>query len=181
MSVRHPANDRRDAGEPAKHRRDAAGVTIAPSTDVEAIRRLGIAAGLEDTGREGERFAAAWLAHDRTGRAVGAVALERCGGLDLVDWMSVDEAARGRGVGARLLRALEDEARARGVRRLYATARAPGFFLANGYVELPDGEVSRFLVGDCVTCPQFQRGCEPRPMAKDLGPAAGDAGTPGEA
>ena len=144
MSVRHPANDRRDAGEPAKHRRDAAGVTIAPSTDVEAIRRLGIAAGLEDTGREGERFAAAWLAHDaEPGVPWARWRSRRCGGLDLVDWMSVDEGARGRGVGARLLRALEDEARARGVRRLYATARAPGFFLANGYVELPDGEVSR--------------------------------------
>lgn len=146
----------------------ASTVTIERSDDLATIRALGVAAGLEDSGRENEEILAGWLARDAAGHPVGGVALETFDGLDVVNWMSVDGALRGRGVASRLLQALEDEARALGVSRLYATARAHGLFLANGYAQVPDGPVARLLVGECLHCPQYKDGCEPEPMVKDL-------------
>jgi len=51
----------------------------------------------------------------------------------------VAEAARGTGVGARLMRAFEEEARRRGARRVFVTSftfQAPGFYERLGYREI---------------------------------------------
>jgi len=143
-------------------------VVIAPSTDMEAIRKLGIANGLDESVRDETGLAGAWEARTVDGRLVGGIALERSGGLDVVNWMSVDAEYRGRGIASRLLAALEREARARGVRRLWATARAPGFFLANGFRVVTEGLEAEYLLGDCPSCPQYLSECTPRPMVKDL-------------
>jgi N-acetylglutamate synthase-like GNAT family acetyltransferase len=171
-----------DAPRPGAARIDKQGdVTLAPTTDIRAIAAVGVAAGLEDAGRAGEQAEAGWLARDGSGCVVGAVALERWAGLDTVNWMAVDEAWRGHGVGSRLLAALEATARARGVTDLHVTARADGFFAANGYAELPDGVTARFLLGDCLTCPQYRKSCEPRPMVKQLKATEGVPKAGGEA
>jgi amino-acid N-acetyltransferase len=143
-------------------------VTIEPTDDPEAVRALGIANGLEESDHDVSGFVAAWAARDDVGEMVGAIALETAAGLDVVSVMAVNESHRGRGVGSQLLRELEAEACRRGVRRLWVTARAPGFFAASGFVPADDGREARYLLGDCSTCPQFGRGCEPRAMTKDL-------------
>jgi N-acetylglutamate synthase-like GNAT family acetyltransferase len=99
---------------------------------------------------------------------VGAIALERYGDLDTVNWMAVDAAFRGRGLATQLLQALEREARARGMRRLWATARAPGFFVANGFGPVGHGPEADLLLGDCPSCSQYGRECTPQPMVKDV-------------
>lgn len=146
----------------------AASVTIAPTDDLDAVRDLGVASGLDESEREEKGIVRAWAARTSGGALVGAIVLERSGGLDVVNWMSVDAASRGLGIASRLLAELEREARARGVRRLYATARAPGFFVANGFVPLPEGPESDYLLGDCPDCPQYGRECTPQAMCKDL-------------
>jgi GNAT superfamily N-acetyltransferase len=143
-------------------------VTIAPTDDLDAIRDLGIASGLDESEREEKGVVRAWAARTADGRLVGGIVLERSGGLDVVNWMSVDAAFRGRGIASRLLAELEREARARGVRRLHATARAPGFFVANGFVPLGEGPEREYLLGECPACPQYGRECTPRAMSKDL-------------
>jgi N-acetylglutamate synthase-like GNAT family acetyltransferase len=58
-----------------------------------------------------------WLA-ERDGRLVGVLVLEHLDDHVLVENLAVLPAAQGSGVGSRLLRQAEDEARARGVREL---------------------------------------------------------------
>ena len=152
--------------EGGSHR--ATDVVISPSTDMEAIRKLGIANGLDESVRDETGLAGAWDARTVDGRLVGGIALERSGGLDVVNWMSVEAEYRGRGIASRLLAALEREARARGVRRLWATARTPGFFLANGFHVVTEGPEAEYLLGDCPSCPQYLSECTPRPMVKEL-------------
>jgi N-acetylglutamate synthase-like GNAT family acetyltransferase len=142
-------------------------VVVGPLDDFAAMRRLGVACGLEDEGRDDEGILAAWGARDGD-RLVGCLALERFAGMDTANWLAVDEAHRRRGVAAALYAALEREARARGVRRLWVTARAPAFFLAQGFEAAPPGEESDALLGDCPDCPQFGRGCDPRALTKRL-------------
>ena len=132
------------------------------------MRRLGVACGLEDDGRDGKGAVAAWGAHDGE-RLVGAVALERRDGLDMANWLAVDERYRRRGLAAALYAALERAARARGVRRLWVTARTPAFFLAQGYAPVPPGAECDALLGGCRDCPQYRHGCEPQALTKRLG------------
>ncbi len=88
------------------------GITIRPLDDLAAMRRLGVACGLEDEGRDDEGILAAWGAWDGE-RLVGAICLERQSDLDTVNWMSVDEEYRRRGIAAALYAELEREALAR--------------------------------------------------------------------
>ncbi|HET6474835.1 MAG TPA: GNAT family N-acetyltransferase [Thermoleophilia bacterium] len=142
-------------------------VIIRPLTDFEAMRRLGVACGLEDAGSDDETIVAAWGAYD-VDRLVGSVALEKLGALDTANWLAVDDAYRRRGVAGDLYAALEREARARGMRRLWVTARAPAFFLAQGYECAPAGVESDTLLGSCLECEQYHRECEPMALSKRL-------------
>ena len=106
---------------------------------------------------------------------MGAVVLERRHGLAAIDGMAVDAAYRRRGIAGRLYAALEREARARGITRLWVTARTPGFFAA---MALPRWRPSRerdILVRECLRCEQFGHGCEPRALTKQMD----DTGPPG--
>jgi GNAT superfamily N-acetyltransferase len=150
---------------PGSGRRDT--VDIRRLADLAAMRRLGVACGLEDEGRDDDGIVAAWGACDGE-RLVGAICLERQHGLDTPNWMAVDEAYRGRGIASALYAELESEARRRGIRRLWVTARAPGFFLAQGFRLVPGGGERDALLGECPRCPQYGRECTPEALCKPL-------------
>lgn len=141
-------------------------VRIARTADMEPIRRLGVANGLDDSGRGDEQVLAAWAARDGDVLA-GAIVLERYLDYDTLNWMVVAPDYRGRGIAARLLAELEGEARSRGLHRLWVQARAPGFFLRHGYAPAPPGHAG-VLLQDCRDCGQYGRGCEPQALMKEL-------------
>lgn len=145
-----------------------AAIEIVRTDDVATVRAFGVANGLDESEREGKVRFAAWEARTATGTLVGGITLERTAGLDIADWMAVDPKYRGRGIASRLLATLEEEARARGVQTLWITARAPGFFVANGYRAVDAGPEAEWLLGGCPSCPQYGHGCSPQPMVKDL-------------
>ena len=148
---------------------------VTQMNDMSAVRALGVACGLEDSGRDAEEIVVAWGARVGT-RLVGAIALERDHGLDVVNWLSVHADFRGRGVAGRLYAELEREAGRRGVRRLWVTARAPGFFARQDYFPLGTGPESRHLLRACTACQQYGRTCRPQALYKDLG---GSSASPG--
>jgi N-acetylglutamate synthase-like GNAT family acetyltransferase len=142
-------------------------VTIRPLADLAAMRRLGVACGIEDEGRDDDTVLAAWGAFSGD-RLVGAVCLERNGELDTPNWLAVDHGYRRRGVAAALYAELEHEAAARGIPRLWVTARAPSFFLAQGFEPVPPGPERDELLGDCPRCAQYGRRCTPDALTKRL-------------
>jgi N-acetylglutamate synthase-like GNAT family acetyltransferase len=143
------------------------GVVVGPLADLAAMRRLGVACGLEDEGRDDEGILAAWGAFDGE-RLVGAICLERQSDLDTVNWMSVDEEYRRRGIAAALYAELEREALARDMRQLWVTARAPGFFLTQGFAPVTGGSERDALLGGCLDCAQFGSECRPEALTKTL-------------
>jgi GNAT superfamily N-acetyltransferase len=151
------------------------GVRIGPLRDLAAMRRLGVACGLEDGGRDDEGVLAAWGAFAGR-RLVGALCLERQSGLDTPNWLAVDEEFRRCGVAAALYAELEREARRRGMTRLWVTARAPEFFFAQGFEPVPPSAERGLLLGDCLVCAQYGHGCEPQALTKTL-QAASPAGS----
>lgn len=142
-------------------------IVVAPLEDLAAMRRLGAVCGIEDEGRDDETIAAAWGARDGE-TLVGCIALERHAGMDTPNWLAVDKRYRRRGIAAALYGELEREARARGMRRLWVTARAPAFFLAQGYEPVGPGTERDALLGGCLECDQFGRECEPQALTKRL-------------
>lgn len=86
----------------------------------------------------------------------------------VVNWMAVGEAYRRRGLASRLYAVLEREARARGMKRLWVTARTPAFFAAQGFRAVPPGAEWDTLLGECPQCGQYGRGCTPQALFKDL-------------
>jgi amino-acid N-acetyltransferase len=142
-------------------------VIIGPLDDLAAMRRLGVACGLEDEGRDDEGILAAWGAFDGD-RLVGSICLERQLDLDTVNWMAVDEDYRRRGIAAALYAELERAALERGMRRLWVTARAPGFFLIQGFEPVSSGPERDALLGGCLDCAQYGRECRPEALTKPL-------------
>jgi len=47
-------------------------------------------------------------------------------------------------------------------------ARAPAFFLAQGFAPAPPGVETDALLGGCLDCPQYRHGCEPQALTKRL-------------
>jgi GNAT superfamily N-acetyltransferase len=142
-------------------------VVVSALEDLAAMRRLGVACGLEDEGRDDEGIAAAWGAFDGD-ELVGAIALERYAGMDTANWLAVRDDHRRQGIAAELYLALEREARARGIRRLCVTARAPAFWVAQGFEALPPGPETDALLGGCLDCDQYGAGCAPEALGKPL-------------
>ena len=145
----------------------ADGLRIERTADMTAVRRLGVACGLDDSDRGDERVRAAWGAFAGDELA-GAIVLERLRELETVNWMAVGEAYRRRGLASRLYAVLEREARARGIKRLWVTARTPAFFAAQGFRAVPPGAEWDTLLGECPQCGQYGRGCTPQALFKYL-------------
>jgi amino-acid N-acetyltransferase len=71
------------------------------------------------------------------------------------------------GIGARLVNALEDEARGFDIQALFAFTYVPGFFGKLGYREVDRGELPLKAWKDCLKCPKFQA-CDEIAMLKPL-------------
>lgn len=143
----------------------ADGLRIERTADMTAVRRLGVACGLDDSDRGDEDVRAAWGAFAGDELA-GAIVLERLRELETVNWMAVGEAYRRRGLASRLYAVLEREARARGMKRLWVTARTPAFFAAQGFRAVPPGAEWDTLLGECPQCGQYGRGCSRKPSSR---------------
>jgi N-acetylglutamate synthase-like GNAT family acetyltransferase len=142
-------------------------LVIRLTDDLAASLRLAAEAHLEITEPTRSPLVM-WGAFDGD-HMVGTVSLDEYKGLTVVGRIAVAAACRGRGLGRRLLAALEDEARRRGVGALWVTARAPGFFTSMGYSVVEADEERDLLLSDCVACEQYGGECHPQAFRRVLG------------
>jgi N-acetylglutamate synthase-like GNAT family acetyltransferase len=144
-----------------------AGIEIRRTDDVEVALKLGSQAGLAEMGDDLEGMEALWGAFEDD-VLIGVVDLRSRRGLGVVGWLAVSEDHRGCGLGGCLLAELESEAVRRGVTDLWATARAPGFFLVRGYAAKDEGREPRDLQADRTACSQCGITCTRRAVRKAL-------------
>ncbi|MCL2110963.1 MAG: GNAT family N-acetyltransferase [Clostridiales bacterium] len=157
-------------------------VVISETGDYGALVELFVANGLEFSSGEAapEDLVKCWKAeevgapHDadcRNGtgddaRLVGGCVLARREGRIICDGIATEPDMRGRGIGARLLSLMVDEARAHGGDALYLVARAPGFFAKHGFAPVSRDEAPTFF--ECFVCPQYGESCHPEVMCLSL-------------
>jgi N-acetylglutamate synthase-like GNAT family acetyltransferase len=95
-----------------------------------------------------------WWVADLNGEVVGCAALRDFGaGLGELRSLSVVPEAHGRGLGESLVHAIVRDARKRGITRLFAITRNPGYFARHGFTEMAMGEVPDVLQADRVPWP----------------------------
>ncbi len=109
-----------------------------------------------------------FLVAEEGGRVIG------CGYIayltpDLVELRSlaVAPAWQGRGIGGKIVDALVDMARARGLRQICALTLAPHFFQRQGFRIVNRWEISPKIWSECVYCPKFHA-CDEVAVLKDL-------------
>lgn len=139
---------------------------IAPSQDLAASVALAREAELEVAADRAPPLAM-WGAFDGE-RTVATVSLNDYKGLPIVGRIAVKRAYRGQGLGRRLLAEVEQEALRRALPTLWATARAPGFFVANGFTVVTQGAEQVLLLSECVDCRQYGTMCHPQAVCKKL-------------
>ena len=135
----------------------------ATAGDLPAVEALLVSAGLPLDG-VAEAFATGVVAHD-DGRLIGCAAVELHGDAALVRSVAVEPAARGLGIGAALVTAVEDLARGAGAHEAYLlTETAEAWFPRFGYVPIPRSEAEPAIgasvevqVACTQTCATFRR------------------------
>lgn len=77
--------------------------------------------------------------------------------LDLAEIRSlaVDEETQGQEIGASLVRACLDEAKALGIPTVFCLTREPAFFEKQGFKLVDKAELPRKIWGECFRCPKF--------------------------
>jgi amino-acid N-acetyltransferase len=81
--------------------------------------------------------------------------------------LAVAPGSKARGIGRRIVDALEVEARQNGLESLFAFTYVPGFFSRLGFLEVDRGELPLKAWKDCLRCPKFQA-CDEIAMLKRL-------------
>jgi amino-acid N-acetyltransferase len=97
---------------------------------------------------------------------VGAIALARRQGEYIIDGIAVDETYRKTNIGKTLLDEAISVVKARGGKRIYLVARAPGFFRKSGFETIPRDAAPMFF--ECLTCPQYGVDCHPEVMLMEV-------------
>lgn len=142
-------------------------VVIRVTDDLDAVRTLCVQAGLDMQDGPLDGIVVAYGAYAGE-RFVGCATMQSLEGGRFLEYVAVDAGFRNRGIGAMLVARIEEEARAMGMRELWAKARAPGFYQRIGYRVLGDGERGPKNLDTCRDCPQFRRDCFPVIVVKTL-------------
>jgi len=101
-------------------------------------------------------------------RLVGCAALQVLDGHYFLEYVAVDSSMRNRGLGASLVAKIEEEARSRGLKELWAKARLPEFYEKLGYRVHSGTTHGLKSVEDCKSCSQYHRTCYPAIVVKPL-------------
>lgn len=140
-------------------------IDLRSTDDFEGIRKLALASGLEDGAFDGIIAAFGLYSGEEL---VGCAALKQVSERYSIEWLAVAERMRNHGLGSRLIRQIEEEARSRGARTLWALARAPGFFQAIGFRLAGPDETGGPTLVNCVKCAQFGISCNPAIVVRSL-------------
>jgi len=104
----------------------------------------------------------------RNRKIVGICALHICwDDLAEIRSLAVQEEARNRGIGAKLVKACLEESKGLGVKRVFALTYQPEFFGKLGFKEVDKTILPHKIWSDCLKCVKFPD-CDETAMVKEL-------------
>jgi len=135
------------------------------TNDYDSMLRLGKEAGLEI--EEVGPVLVAYGVFDGE-KMIGCACLKEHEGAFLLECLAVRPDMRKAGLGTRLVRAVEEDARKCGAKRILALARSPEFFRRVGYRVAKPDEFDYPSTAGCRGCPQYMASCAPAVVVRDL-------------
>ncbi len=109
-----------------------------------------------------------WVTEDQDGRLAGAGALQVAWEtLGEVRSLAVEEKYRGLGLGSQLTAAIESEALALGVERMFVLTYAPAFFEKQGYEKTALSTLPQKIWAVCFQCVHYPD-CQETALVKDF-------------
>lgn len=141
--------------------------SVRRTLDLDAVRALCVDAGLDMQDGPIDGVVVAYGAYVGD-RLVGCATLQSAEGGHFLEYVAVDPSFRNRGIGGLVVSMIEEEARKRGMRELWAKARSPGFYQRIGFRILGEDEKGPKSLESCQSCPQFRSTCFPAIVVKPL-------------
>lgn len=142
--------------------------TLQETSDYRSLAKLYSDGGLEVPSIESPsgEVVKHWKCTDDTGKLIAGATLLYKGRFCVLEYLAVTEDMQGQGIGAKLLRVVEVEAKTRGIHTLWLCGKVPAFYQKFGWL-IVDGE-SAPPISLCQNCPDFQITCTPEIMKKNL-------------
>lgn len=82
--------------------------------------------------------------------------------------LAVEPDKGGQGIGSKILKACEKEARALGLGKIFTLTYVPGFFEKHGFLRVDKNTLPHKIWSMCIKCPKFPD-CDEIPLVKELG------------
>jgi len=106
--------------------------------------------------------------YEEAGKVLGVGALEICWeDLAEVRSLAVAPGQQGKGIGKKIVESCLDEARALGIKRVFALTYQPDFFKRLGFSDIEKAELPQKIWGACLKCVKFPD-CDEIALAIDL-------------
>ena len=134
---------------------------------LEAIQEFSVEAGLPFFVPVKDNLLAQFVIEDDD-EICAAGRLEYSYGHPFVEEIAVRGDLRRSGLGTRIVNAVTDEAKQRGIEVIWAMARAPEFFESLGFEPAPETDLLSDLMEDCRVCRDHLTVCNPVLMRKKL-------------
>lgn len=110
------------------------------------------------------------IVYEEDGRICGVCALHVLWeDLAEIRSLAVKEGFQGRGVGGLLIRRALREAKALGIKRVFALTYKPDFFEKMGFTAIDKSKLPHKIWGDCIRCPKFPD-CDEEALIKEISP-----------
>ncbi|MDD5824079.1 MAG: GNAT family N-acetyltransferase [Firmicutes bacterium] len=105
-----------------------------------------------------------WRCFDANGKLLAAATLQKFEASFVLKHLAVDEAARGLGIGAHMLKIVEETAASLGAKELWLVGKVPEFYKKYNWEVVAPKDAPP--ISNCQTCPQFNTNCWPSIMRK---------------
>ena len=110
-----------------------------------------------------------FFVYEKDGKIVGCCALHVCWqDLAEVKSLAVAPKYKSKGVGKELVEKALDEAKALGVKRVFALTYVPAFFRKCGFKPISKSKLPQKIWGECINCVKFPN-CDENPMICEIG------------
>ena len=109
-----------------------------------------------------------FLVYEEKGKIVGCARLAIAwNDLAEVASLAVDSRQQGKGIGRKLVEALEEKAKKLHIKRLFSLSYQVGFFTKCGYREIDRNDLPHKVFGECLNCPKVNC-CDEHAFIKDI-------------
>lgn len=109
-----------------------------------------------------------FLVYEEKGKILGCARLAIAwNDLAEVASLAVDSRQRGKGIGRKLVEALEEKAKKLHIKRLFSLSYQVGFFTKCGYREIDRNDLPHKVFGECLNCPKVNC-CDEHAFIKDI-------------